>query len=161
MTHDPLEKLRPSAKPRMMDLVQQAGIDVAQWAFSALRRKQGPLISHTYDDRRRGGGDCGQPAGLSKGLWASSASLSTRPGSLHGPLRVSVCPSAPRRAPWRVLGRGAQARDERGTGSGPCNPAKFLGPAFSEEPFFPPSNPWGPPPSVDLTLWLSMLPAVG
>ncbi|MDC0683124.1 hypothetical protein [Sorangium atrum] len=34
-TLDPLEKLRPSAKPRMMDLVQQAGIDVAPWAFRA------------------------------------------------------------------------------------------------------------------------------
>jgi hypothetical protein len=30
-----LEKLRPSAKPRMMDLVQQAGLDVAPWAFRA------------------------------------------------------------------------------------------------------------------------------
>jgi 5-methylcytosine-specific restriction enzyme A len=35
MTLDILEKLRPSAKPRMMDLVQQAGIDVAPWAFRA------------------------------------------------------------------------------------------------------------------------------
>lgn len=34
-TVDPLEKLRPSAKPRMMDLVQQAGVDVAPWAFRA------------------------------------------------------------------------------------------------------------------------------
>lgn len=34
-TLDPLEKLRPSAKPRMMDLIQQAGIDVVPWAFRA------------------------------------------------------------------------------------------------------------------------------
>ncbi|WP_437981679.1 hypothetical protein [Sorangium sp. So ce117] len=34
-TLDPLERLRPSAKPRMMDLVQEAGIDVAPWAFRA------------------------------------------------------------------------------------------------------------------------------
>jgi hypothetical protein len=31
----PLEQLRPSAKRRVMDLVEEAGIDVASWAFKA------------------------------------------------------------------------------------------------------------------------------
>ena len=31
----PLEQLRPTSKPRMMDLVEQAGIDVTAWAFRA------------------------------------------------------------------------------------------------------------------------------
>lgn len=34
-TLDPLEKLRPTARLRVMDLVQRAGIDVGPWAFRA------------------------------------------------------------------------------------------------------------------------------
>jgi 5-methylcytosine-specific restriction enzyme A len=31
----PLEQLRPTSKPRMMDLVEQAGIDITPWGFRA------------------------------------------------------------------------------------------------------------------------------
>jgi 5-methylcytosine-specific restriction protein A len=35
VTVDPLEQLRPAGKPRVMDLVEQAGIDVSPWRFKA------------------------------------------------------------------------------------------------------------------------------
>ena len=35
MPLEPLEQLRPIAKPRVMDLVEEAGIDVISWAFKA------------------------------------------------------------------------------------------------------------------------------
>lgn len=35
MPQEPLEQLRPIAKPRVMDLVEEAGLDVTSWAFRA------------------------------------------------------------------------------------------------------------------------------
>jgi hypothetical protein len=112
---------------------------------AALRRNPGRMISRLYDRRRRGCGDCGQPAGLSKGLWASSLlSLSIGPAVptalapvrlvQGGPIRPSGRELIPVRGRCRML-------DVAQNTVGGANPARSFGPTSDEEPKRLPSRP--------------------